>query len=178
MASGTFRKVHAADGTVFFLSDSDLAASSTYSGLGLVAAPATSVSSGTPSSGSSEVRDTTIGIFQWTASASRRYRVTLAGNVVNGTAAADLGRVIIRDGGSATPTSASTAISGTQFYILGNGGPFQTQNGNLTNTFTTTAGLHTLSVFTQRQDGTGVVTLLLAPNATARELYVEDIGHA
>lgn len=139
----------------------------------LPTAPTSQLSVGTSTSGTTETRDTVWGSYAFTAAAGRRYQVVVAGALMSGSVIGDLWRVNIRNGGSSTPTAASTAVASTQVYtsVAGGGGQVQVSLGG---SFVPGAGAVTLSVFVARQAGTGIGNLV--SGAVARELYVVDKG--
>lgn len=139
--------------------------------IGVTVSPTTTASNGTATSGTTETRDAVLGNYQFNADSTRRYRVWWTGKL-NTDTNGDLITVNVRDGGSSTPTSASTLVGTGQIRLAQSGGTGQ-ESLIATGTFTTTEGLRTLAAFTLRSSGAGIET----PVGT-RELYVEDIGGA
>lgn len=139
----------------------------------LPAAPATTGSAGTASSGVTETRDAILGNYVFTAVAGHRYRVILDSAIISGSVIGDLYRVNIRNGGASTPTAVSTAVATAQAYttVAGGGGQVSIRPAG---TFVPGAGTQTLSVFVARMAGTGIGTIV-APGV-ARQLYVVDMG--
>src|SRR6266704_5920184 len=81
--------------------------------LGIVAAPVTTVSNGTVTSGTTETRDAVLGNFVFTvaaAQAATRYRITLSGRGLSATQASERYTINFRDGGASTPTATSTLV--------------------------------------------------------------------
>lgn len=156
----------------------NLIVATTLRGVPAATAPVTGANMGTPASTgtsaatttSTEVRDTTLGNYVFTAFAGRRYRACLDGATVALGAAADIALVRIRNGGASTPTNASTLIS------QGTTAPGETATSialPMGNTFVPGAGTVTLAAFYMRVSGTGNVVL-----AGQRELYAVDLGPA
>lgn len=142
-------------------------------GIGIPAAPTTTASNGTATSGTTEIMDAVLGVHQFNALANVRYRMTFGGRGLSGTVVSDRFAYNMRyTVGGATPTAASTAVhhSGTTVIPVAGG------NGVVTNflssTFIPGAGLITVGVFWARLAGTGVGT----PTGIA-ELYAEAIGY-
>lgn len=140
---------------------------------GLMATPVATSSAGTTTSGTTDTRDAAMGNYVFTAVASRRYRVSVLGLRIGGTVSGDTFNIRVRDGGASTPTAASLQIAQSSKRVPVNGGAGE-ETVLVSQTFTATAGTHTLSVFVQRTAGTGTGTI----GATAREMFVEDIGAA
>jgi len=133
--------------------------------------PISTANNGTPSSGTTETRDAVMGNYIFTAVAGRRYEVRLNGAQFAGSVGADQFLANIRNGGSFTPTAASTLISGQRFIVATVGFPMPIY---VAGTFVPGAGVQTLSVFTVRTAGTGYVTPY--SGTISRELYVVDMG--
>lgn len=138
------------------------------------AAPTTTLSNGTSTSGATDTRDDVLGVYQWTAVSGLRYRAVLSNMNLSGTVVGDLYRVTIRYRGDATtPATTDTAVAVWQKYMNATAGPGQ-ETVEPTGTFLATAsGTNTIAVFTARLAGTGVGTPV---SAIARELYVELVG--
>lgn len=140
----------------------------------IMAAPTTTSTNGTPTSGTTETFDAVLGYHQASLISGRRYKVTLNGYIANGSIAADAYSIQIRDSqSSSNPTSASTQIAMTNWYCPAAG---TTGRGAvpLSQSFLcTVTGTHTFGVSATRIGGTGVLT----PVGT-RELLVEDMGAA
>lgn len=141
---------------------------------GIMTEPTTSTSDGTATgANTTEVRDSVLGDYVFTAVADRLYRVNYKGNA--NAASADVRFVHrIRDGGGSTPTTASTLIAENTMHMAeaSTGGR---QTMVLSETFTASAGVHTLSLFTISPES---VVLTPIADAAGRKLYVEDIGPA
>lgn len=135
--------------------------------------PKSSAALGTVTVATTETLDAVLGNYVFTAVAGHRYRACVDGAGLSGSVAADLFRVIVRNGGASTPTSASTAVASTAVYIPAVGGPGQT-GFTFGGTFIPGAGTQTLSIFYVRINGTGVGTP--TNNGVNRELYVIDLG--
>lgn len=139
---------------------------------GCMATPVSTSSNGTATAADTvEVRDTALGNYTFTAVANRRYRVHYHGALANSGTVNCRMVVRVRDGGASTPTTASTLIGETSAYVTETSTSGRTQC-DLVRTFTTTAGTHTLAVFTQSPDSAAMTPV------ASRELYVEDIGAA
>lgn len=139
--------------------------------IGIVAAPLTTSSNGTPTSGTTETLDAVLGIYSFTALAGVRYRATLSGREMNGSVANDQYSFNLRYAVGGAPTSASTLIAGASHLCavtLSAGREAVPISG----TFMPGAGAIQVGVFTVRRSGTGVCT----PTG-ACELYVESIGN-
>jgi len=149
-----------------------VASSVTSRSYGIPVMPTTTASNGTDTSGTTEVRDAVLGNYVFTAAAGRKYRAWWTG-ATSANVANDRVSVRIRDGGSSTPTTASTLIGETRHTITVSGGGGQTWIPPIAAVLTLTTGTHTFSAFTQRVTGSGVIT----PTFT-RQLYVEDVGPA
>lgn len=140
---------------------------------GIMAAPTTTTSNGTPSSGTTETRDAVLGNYSFTAVAGRRYRAMCTNRAMNTDTANDRYAFRIRNGGASTPTAASTAVAEAQHVVTITAG-----SGRLSvpviGTFVPGAGTVTLGMFTVRIAGSGICTPVTQSVAT--ELYAEDIG--
>lgn len=137
----------------------------------LPAAPVTTSSAGTPTTGTTEVLDIVLGTYQFTAVAGTRYTAIINGLLGSATAG-ELYKFNIRDSGtSAAPVNTSTVVASTQWYCPATGGAGQSEV-QLQETFTVGAtGVHTIGVFCVRLTGANVCT----PVGT-RELYVMATG--
>jgi hypothetical protein len=120
-----------------------------------------------------ETKDGGVGDYAFTAIAGRLYRVHYSARF-RSTAALDAGDIRIRDGGAASPTTASTLITAASQVVSVAGGPGAVQT-IVTETFTLSAGTHTFAAFYTRTAGAGNVSLDQA-GGQSRELYVEDMG--
>jgi len=143
-----------------------LVGSSTGANMGT---PATTASNGTAVA-LLDSRDAVLGNYTFTAVAGRRYRAVLDGAGLFGDTLNDVFYLRIRNGGAATPTTASTAIAVSTAIIVKTGSG---QSVPLAGTFVPGAGVQTIAMFTARASGTGTGT----PTNT-RELYVVDLGPA
>jgi hypothetical protein len=132
--------------------------------------PAATGTDGTPSVGAVETRDAILGNYVFTAQAAHRYQVRYDDALLQGSVLADFFQVNIRDGGSSTPVATSALLASTRVVASIAGSPMAS---DVANTFTPTAGTHTLGIFTARQTGTGIGT----PRGS-RQLYVVDMGLA
>jgi hypothetical protein len=142
----------------------------------LMAAPKTTVTNGTVTSGLTETRDDILGTYVFTGVSGRFYRVTYANLIGNGTAA-DLYNVRIRDGGASTPTAGSPLLAETAWVPFATGGAGRTPIP-LSDVFQVSSGVHTIATFGFRSTGSGAFTAT-SPAANGgsmpRSLYVEDI---
>lgn len=153
----------------------DLTINSRSTGRGIPQAPTTTASNGSATSAGTEVRDSILGNYVFTAIAGRRYRIQYNPHIntsatAGSIAAIDHYVVNIRDGGNATPTTASTLVATGTVAVPVGGGPGQVSL-TVTDTYAPGAGTVTLGAFTQRINGTGTGTPV-----QSRSLYVEDIG--
>jgi hypothetical protein len=137
---------------------------------GIMAAPTTAGGDGTATSGTTEVRDDGLGVYQWTAEAGRYYVAYFSG----GTLLSDAGdRNVLRirnSGSSSTPTTASTLLGEKIIYTSETGIPGRNDALFFTAPFTAAAGTNTIATFYANVDS-GVAT----PSST-RALWVQDIG--
>jgi hypothetical protein len=141
-------------------------------GVGIVATPITTGSSGTVTSGTTEVMDAVLGVYTFTAVAGTRYRMTLTGRGVAGSVANDRYSVALRyttDG--TTPTNASTLIEHITTYIqvvTGGNGVY-----HIPHIVTFIPGAGTIKVMSSwiRTTGTGVGT-----PAGQCSLWAEAVG--
>lgn len=143
---------------------------------GIVAAPTTTGSAGTPTVGTTETFDAILGTYSFNVISGRRYRVVLTGMLGSGSVANDLFRILIRNSGSSSPpTTSSTVVASTQWLCVISGGPGQT-GITLTGEFLAGAtGTNVIEMSAVRTVGTGVFTPT-ASGGINRNLYVEDIG--
>ncbi|SRR6266571_1464160 len=143
----------------------------------IAAAPISTGTASTASSGTTDTIDAVLGNYQFSATAGRRYRVVAANMFGNGSVAADTFAVRVRDSASAsTPTTASTAVidSGWTCNTTGSSGRSII---TMEDTFVAgVSGTHTLALFTQRISGTGVLTVVAPPGTGLRKLWAEDLG--
>lgn len=139
-------------------------------GQGIQAVPTTSSGTG-PSTTGTEILDTTLGTYQFNATAGRRYQAVVNG-LIGSTTAIGLVRTTIRDSGSSsTPTNTSTLIATSQWYGSATGGGGQSSIV-LSNSFIPAAsGTHTLGVFALVLTGGGTFQCI-----GTREFYVVDLG--
>jgi len=131
--------------------------------------PTSTASDGT-TFGTTELRDTVLGNYVFTAVAGRRYQVIYSGMVLGFDTAGDIGIIRIRNGGASTPTATSTLIASGQSKGVDVGGG---SSGNYMGTFVPGAGVQTLSAFGIRYSTGGTMT-----PTNQRELYVVDLGPA
>lgn len=135
-------------------------------------APTATSTNGTASSGTTEIRDDVLGTYSFTAEAGARYRVFYDGVALNSTVANDRYGIRIRNGGSSTPTTASTIVAESTVVI-----PVTGSNGRTSvpigATFVPGAGTVTLAAFTIRLAGTGTGMPVSQPS---RELYVMRVS--
>lgn len=135
-------------------------------------APTTTTATGTVTATTVETRDAILGNYVFTAVAGHSYRVCLDNLHTVGTVAAEQYGVRVRNGGSTTPTAASTMIAQSRSVIYQAGGALPVSVGGL---FTPAAGVQTLSVFLVRLTGT-TGTAYIWSTEMARQLYVIDLG--
>lgn len=149
---------------------------------GIMAAPASTGTNGTATSGTTETRDAVLGDYVFTsAGTGRRYRVVIENLIGNGSVAGDVFQIRVRDGGGSTPTAASTLIAETCWTPISVAGTGSRSAIPFAITFTAASGTRTLSMFAVRSSGTGVFTPLASAGnggTAARKMYVEDIGQA
>lgn len=142
---------------------------------GIMATPVNTTSNGTSTAANTtEVRDAVLGDYEFIAEQGRLYEVVYNGLRAN--AAVIPARFVarIRDGGTSTPTTGDTLLAEGQVLVAVALSVGRT-DCPFAHTFTTTAGVRTLSAFTQSPD-----SVILTPTAGApgRELFVRDIGPA
>jgi len=154
----------------------DVQAAGVSLGRGIVVAPTSTVSSGTPTSSSTEIMDSVLGTLQATLVSGRRYRVEVTGLLGGSTVANDLVQVKIRDSGSSsTPTTASALVALSVWECQTTGGPGQTTI-QLFDTFVAgSSGTHTFAMFSQRIAGSGIFTPLTGTQP--RKLAIYDVGN-
>lgn len=137
----------------------------------IMATPTSTASAGTSTAGGAvEIREAVLGNYTFTAVAGRRYEAKLAGATYASTVAGDVVKASIRNGGGSTPTTSSTLVC-VAALNLATSGVYATCMP--VGTFVPGAGTVTLSAFTQRNNGTGTISV-----SGTRELYVLDIGPA
>jgi len=140
-------------------------------------APVSTASNGTATAGGAvEIRDAVLGNYTFTAVAGRRYQVVMAGQAAGTTVVGDAVVFNVRDGGASTPTAPGSPFvaSGMLVMISASTGVACAMSGSTI----TGAGVHTLSLFTRRNSGTGTETPIVAGDLVNRELYVVDLGPA
>jgi hypothetical protein len=139
---------------------------------GVIGTPTTSAAAGTSTAdNNTEVRDAVLGDYVFTAVAGALYVVRLAGAWIGIGTASVQSRWLIRcrDGGAATPTTASPLVHETAELMSIQGGAGQRGFAFESIPMTFSVGTHTLSMFIVRSTGTGVTGLML----NTRSLYVE-----
>lgn len=150
--------------------DGDIAA---FGGpFGIPAAPITTSSNGTATSGTTETVDAVLGTYTFTAVAGVRYRVTLSGRGINQTAANDRFSLKLRyTTNGATPTSASTLLEHDSAIVNGVSGSNGVQT--VLHVVQFVPGAATVKVVSswQRLAGTGTAT----PTGVC-SLWAEAIG--
>lgn len=131
-------------------------------------APTTTSSTGVTTSGTTEIMDTVLGTYVYTAVAGRRYLMKMSGLQVQGSTVGDIFTVNIRNGGAVTPTAASSLVATANIYVasISVGFPVLLECPYLPG-----AGVVTLGLFITRYSGTGT-----AVTANPRFLYVTDQG--
>jgi hypothetical protein len=148
----------------------------------VIVAPQSTTTNGTPTptggtGAGTETFDAVLGYYAVTLVAGRRYLAVVNGLVGNGSVAADVYSIQIRNSGSASnPTSSSTLITQTEWYVpaVGTSG----RDGiTLSGSFIAPAsGTNTFGVSATRVLGTGVFTPVVGPGSNLRELYVMYLG--
>lgn len=131
-----------------------------------------------------ELRDVQLGDVAFVAVVGESYTIATTGNRAQTTVAGDTVDCIIRDGGAATPTTASPALAAGSVQLGVAGGAGATNipveitldcKAAPANPWEIAAGTHTLSVFVKRTAGTGNVNLGVAAG-TLRQLKVTHEG--
>jgi hypothetical protein len=137
---------------------------------GLPVAPAIATANGNTTSGTTEILDSGMPLYQFISLPGVRYRAWVDGRQVNGTTAGERGSFAIRDGGQQAPTNASPVWDHNTTFNIGSvaGRPATV---NQAPTFQPTAGLHTLGLFIANITGVGTMT----PSGRA-QMYVEAVG--
>jgi hypothetical protein len=147
--------------------------------LPVTATPVSTTSNGTPTpgTGGAETFDAVLGYYAVTLVAGRRYLAVVNGLVGNGTVTADVYSVQIRNSGSASnPTTSSTLITQTEWYVPAAGSSGR-DGITLSGSFIAPAsGVNTLGVSATRVVGSGVFTPTVGTNNNVRELYVMYLG--
>jgi len=136
--------------------------------------------SGTGTTTTAETKDTTFpnsGDLTFTAFTGRQYRISLMSRY-NSSAALDEMEARIRDGGSSSPTTASTLLFSYPENLPAAGGAGQPSKeivGYFNCPADIATGTHTLAVFFVRTGGVGNVSL---PGSASqpKHLVVEDVG--
>lgn len=150
--------------------------------LPVIIAPQSTISNGTatPTGGSgpgTETFDAVLGYYPVPLVAGRRYLAVVNGLVGNGTVAADVFSIQIRNSGSASnPTSSSTLITQTEWYVPATGSSGR-DGISLSGSFIApSSGTNTFGVSATRVVGSGVFTPVVGPGNNVRELYVMYLG--
>jgi hypothetical protein len=139
------------------------------------ATPVSTTSVGTVTSGTTEVLDSALGTYQCTLIGGRRYMAVLNNALGSGSEAADLYKINIRNSGtSSTPTTSSTIVATTQWYVSATGGSGSTGLYVAGSFIAPASGTNTLGVFAQRAAGSG--TMSIVSGVVARELFVMYLG--
>ena len=153
--------------------DTDMAATLLkIAALGIPAAPATTSSNDTATSGTTEKRDAALGNYVFTGVAGVRYRACVYGRGYQPTVSGDRFSSRFRfTNNGATPTASDTqAGTDTTFITLGTSGT-STYVVNHQCTFVPGAGTITIALFNKQLSGTGVIV----PTGVC-EMFVEPIG--
>lgn len=140
------------------------------------AAPTSTNSLGSVTSGTTETEDTVLSTYQCTLIAGRRYRAVLDGLVGNGSVAGDTFVINIRNSGTSSGPSTGSTLVAQQEWVpqtAGSGGRAPIPVGN--SFIAPASGANTFAVFAQRTGGSGIFTPL-SPPAGVRELYVVYCG--
>jgi hypothetical protein len=117
-----------------------------------------------------ETKDTNLGDYQFVAISQHRYRIMCHGRLQLSIAGqADL---IVRDGGAASPTTASTQVAAASEQIPNTTGG---QHVYIGKEKSFTAGTHTVAAFYKQTAGGGNCSFGQAAGET-RQLWVEDMG--
>lgn len=136
------------------------------------ATPQATSTNGTGTSGTTETLDAVLGTYQVSLISGRRYLAVVNGLLGNGSVAADVYTVSIRNSGSSSaPTSSSTLVATQQWVATATGTAGRSPIPLSLSFVAPSTGLNTLGVFAMRNSGTGVFT----PVGT-RELYVMYLG--
>lgn len=139
-------------------------------------APTSTTSNGTVTSGSTEVRDDVLGVYQWTAVAGLRYRAVCGNLLVSGSSVSnDLYTANIRyRGDGTTPSNTDTLVALDHALVTVNGGPGQAGLKPAGTFLASASGTNTIALFLARLAGAGTGTPV--SGSLARELYVELVG--
>lgn len=142
----------------------------------VIATPVTTTSAGTMTSGTTEIMDSVLGVYQCSLIAGRRYIALMNGLTGGGSVAGDVYQVKIRNSGSSsTPTTSSALIAISQWVATAAGGAGE-EFIQLGQSFIAPAtGINTFAMFAVRAAGTGVFTPL-STAGVGRELYVMYLG--
>lgn len=141
---------------------------------GIVAAPVASTANGTATAANTtEVRDSVLGNYTFTAEAGRWYQVVYVGSLTNVDTVSVRMNTRIRDGVASTPTTASTMLAESTDYVTETGSTGRASIVIESQPVQLSAGTHTLSVFTQSPDS-AICTPV--PSSLPRTLYVRDLG--
>lgn len=131
-----------------------------------------SAGTATPTSGGGETFDAVLGYYQAPLVAGRRYLAVMNGLIGNGSVAADDYTIQIRNSGtSSNPTTSSTMVAQSQWYVPAAGTGGRTGIPLAGSFIAPATGLNTFGVSATRIVGTGAFT----PVGT-RELYVMYLG--
>jgi hypothetical protein len=140
---------------------------------GLMASPVGSTTT-TSSTTTTEIKDSQVGDYVFTAVSGRQYEVHYSGRAQSDAGATTM-NVYIRDGGGSSPTNASTLLAADSIYLGGAGGAGGTSVTLCQVVSGLSAGTHTLAAFFQRTAGGGNCTMV-AVSTVQRQLYAKDIG--
>lgn len=140
------------------------------------AAPVSTSSTGTPSSGTTETFDIVLGYYQATLIAGRRYLAIMNGLIGNAGVAGDVYTLQIRNSGSSSnPTSSSTLVAQVQWTSQYAGTSSRTPLFIANSFIAPTTGVNTFGFSSTKAIGTGPFTPVAPPNGM-RELYVMYLG--
>ena len=143
-------------------------------GQAVMAAPTSTSSNGTATSGTTETFDAVLGYHQASLVSGRRYQINVNGLIGNGSVLADEYSIQVRDSQSGSnPTSGSTQVAMSNWYCAAVGTSGRSGIGLQQSFSCTVTGTHTFGVSATRLNGTGVFTPV-----GGRELLVEDMGAA
>lgn len=138
------------------------------------ATPIATAASGTPTPtvGGGETFDAVLGYYQVTLISGRRYLAIMNGLIGNGSVAADDYTIQIRNSGtSSNPTTGSTMVAQTQWYVPATGSAGRVGIALAGSFIAPNTGTNTLGVSATRALGSGQFTPV-----GQRELYVMYLG--
>jgi hypothetical protein len=141
-------------------------------GIPMGSTPTSTSSNGTATSGTTETFDAVLGYYQASLISGHQYEIQVNGLIGNGSVVADLYTVQIRDSQSGSnPTSASTQIAQSEWYVPAAGSSGRNSIAVSMAFVCTLTGVHVFGVSATRVIGTGVLTPI-----GARQLFIVDLG--